>query len=203
MDSGLITVEAGGNCKVTNCVFTDNSGGGIASTSEYSHIILENSTVARNLGEYIMEIEKNSTVTVLRTILVHNSQEYSTFLQKLIRKSLFEVTADSYLVINLSQINYNEVTGSGSVFFLQENAILSAHNSIINDNFLKDGSAANCKSQSTFTWINVTFSNNCADSGLLSADCNVNIHESYLTYNQITDSTRGLVASTNDLLQVS
>ena len=203
MDSGLITVEADGNCKVTNCVFTDNSGGGIASTSEYSHILIENSTVSRNLGQYITKVQKNSVVTVFGTILVHNSQEHSTFLQRLTRQSLFEVTAESYLDINLSQINHNEVTGSGSVFFLQENATLSAHNSIINDNFLKDGSVAYCKSQSTFTWINVTFSNNYADSGLLSADCNVNIHESYLTYNQMTDSTRGLVASTNDVLQVS
>ena len=150
-----------------------------------------------------IKAQKNSNVTVVKTILVQNSQEHSTILQKLTRQSLFEVISDSYLHIDQSEINQNEVTGSGSAFFLKDNATLSAHNSVINDNFLKDGSAANCETQSAFIWTNVTFSNNYADSALLSTECYVKLRDSYLVYNQMVDTSRGLVASNNDTLQVS
>ena len=203
VDIGLITVETGGICKITDCNFTENLGGGIVSASEYSYILMENSTVEHNLGQNIIKVQKDSTVTMIRTIHVNNSNAVASMFESLVRQSLFEVTSGSYLYIDLSQINHNEGSGSGSVFFLQDNGNLIAQNSAVNWNYLKHGSAGYCESQSTFTWMNVTFSDNHAHSALLSTDCQVNLCDSYVARNQMTDGSRGLVSSVNDMLQVS
>ena len=203
MDNGLITIETGGNCKITDCNFTENLGGGIVSASKYSYLLMKNSTVEHNLGQNIIKVQKDSTVSLIRTIHVNNSNAMSSMFESLVRQSLFEVNSGSYLYIDLSQINHNEVIGSGSVFFLQENATLIAQNSAVNRNYLKLGSTGYCERQSTFTWMNVTFSENHVHSALLSTDCHMNLCDSFVAHNQMTGGSRGLVSSVNDMLQVS
>ena len=199
----MITIEADGNSKITGCVFTENSGGGVASISEHSHFLMENSTIERNFGQYMIKVQKNSTVTVIKTIHANNSKAISALLQSLTRQSLFEVTSNSYLHIEMSQIDSNDVIGIGSVFYLQNNATLKAQNVIVRGNNLRQGSAGYCEGQSTFIWTNVTFSDNHAHSALVSSDCKVNLYNSYVVHNQMTHGSRGLVASVNDMLQVS